>query len=120
MRLWLDDIRPMPEDFDFAVTTAQCAINELSGDNVDFISFDHDLGDEHGTGYTVACWIERAIYNRLLRKCPDYAIHSANPVGRENIRRAMEHAKQLASDAAYRRVIESMERDDARNQFEDG
>lgn len=94
MRLYLDDIRPTPSGFDLRVYTAHEAIDLLKQGNITFISFDHDLGEaENGTGYDVAKWIEEAVItnNFLL---PDWAVHSANPVGRQNINSAMLSAEK--------------------------
>lgn len=79
----------------------------------DFISFDHDLADEHygalamyehddgdmvktferfdNTGYTAAKWlVEYCIQNKL--QIPPYVVHSMNPVGKENIEKYLENA----------------------------
>jgi hypothetical protein len=48
-----------------------------------FISFDHDLGTEK-TGYDCAFWlVEYCMDNNV--PLPKYNVHSANPVGRQNI-----------------------------------
>ena len=50
----------------------------------DAICFDHDLGSNETTGYDCAKWlVEYCIDNN--KSLPEYAIQSANPVGRENI-----------------------------------
>jgi len=65
-----------------------------------FISFDHDLADEHygkdtgeKTGYTFAKWFcDYVIDNDLeLHKDFGFFVHSMNPVGAENIKRYMEN-----------------------------
>ncbi len=65
-----------------------------------FISFDHDLADEHyakgdgeKTGYTFALWLCHYIMdnNLSLPEGFDYHVHSMNPIGAENIRRYMEN-----------------------------
>lgn len=90
MRVWLDDIRSMPPGFDVHVTNAMEAMKLITLGKVTHISFDHDLGLEM-SGYAVACCIEAAAYaNRIPRMT--WAIHSANPVGRANIKSAMERA----------------------------
>lgn len=71
-----------------------------------FISFDHDLGTEHyadahlfkpidyskykeKTGLDCAKWlVEYCMDNK--RTLPKYEVHSANPVGAENIRKYIE------------------------------
>lgn len=53
----------------------------------DFISFDHDLGDdEEGTGYDCAMYLLR----RGIKPKNGYQVHSMNPVGAERIRQCME------------------------------
>jgi len=99
MRLWLDDVRPMPEDFDRHCRTAEEARAALATGQVSFISFDHDLGDsspKEETGYTVAQSISLMAYFGTLPKLA-WAIHSANPVGAENIRFAMRNAEKYWS-----------------------
>lgn len=91
MNVWLDDERPMPQGYDLHVQTAQEAIQLLSQGGVARISLDHDLGEHGGTGYDVACYIEHGAYNGTLEPI-EVLIHSANPVGRDNIRRAVAKA----------------------------
>ena len=96
--VWLDDIRPMPGNFDAHVKTAQEAIELLKKGNVGEISLDHDLGmsAEDGyadpqTGYTVAKWIEEAAYhNRIPRM--QMRVHTDNPEGRRNMVAALQNA----------------------------
>ena len=98
MKLWLDDIRPMPVSFTVHAKTAADAIQILRTGLVTEISFDHDLGPETaGNGYQVACFIEAAAY--LLKsefKMPIWQVHSANPVGRQNIVNAMNNAERYS------------------------
>ena len=90
MRLYLDDLRVTPNDFDLRAYTAAEAIDMLKANRVDLISFDHDLGEpECGTGYDVARWIEEQAYTNPDFTVPDWIVHSANPVGAGNIHRAM-------------------------------
>lgn len=96
MYLWLDDVRPMPNAFDYHAKTAEDAIEQLKTGNVQVISFDHDLGEEiNGTGYDVACYIEKAVYLKEI-PMPNWQVHSANPVGKKNIERAMKSAEKFA------------------------
>lgn len=93
MKLWLDDVREMPDDFDVWVKTADEAIKYIDTGKVNFISFDHDLGEEE-TGYDVAVYIAlKAFHNEIPRI--EYVVHSANPVGRENIIFAMKNAQKF-------------------------
>ena len=88
IRVWLDDIRPMPQGYDIWVKTAREAIDLLATNAVCGISLDHDLGDEEkddcGKGMHVANYIEEAAYRGEIEfvACQ---IHSANPVGRDNM-----------------------------------
>lgn len=92
MRLYLDDIRPTPIGYDTRAYTAAEAIEFLKTGEVTTISFDHDLGPATaGTGYDVARWIEEQCHTTNF-KCPDWHIHSANPVGAGNIDVAMKSA----------------------------
>ena len=48
------------------------------------ISFDHDLGENQPTGYDIAHWL---VYDcQLDTRNIDINVHSANPVGANNIR----------------------------------
>ena len=59
MKLWLDDLRPKPKQFDLHATTAAEAIHLLETGQVTEISLDYDLGSG-GTGGAVADWIVQA------------------------------------------------------------
>lgn len=53
-----------------------------------FISFDHDLADEaqvEMTGYDFAKFMIDFIIDNKLQCVFEYVVHSANPVGKENI-----------------------------------
>ena len=95
IRVWLDDVRDAPDGWT-RVFTAHEAISLLEAGGVVEISLDHDLGDDerHGTGYTVACWIEEAVATRGFEP-PTIKIHSANSVGRERMQRAIESIERL-------------------------
>ena len=102
MRIWLDDIRPMPEGYDIWVKDAYSAIDLLFSGNITHISFDHDLGlhdnklelDMDNTGYTVANTIEEMAASGNLHRIT-WDVHSANPVGRNNIEMAMQSAERF-------------------------
>jgi hypothetical protein len=112
IRIYLDDLRPTPDflevdryednprTYTHRCYTAQEAIDLLKTGQVSFISFDHDLGDYEpgGTGYDVAKYIEGAVWQGWI-PMPDYAIHSANPVGVKNIDAAMKSAQRAWDDA---------------------
>jgi Cyclic-phosphate processing Receiver domain len=101
MRVWLDDLRPAPPGFDVHVTTANEAIALLKTGSVTHLSLDHDLGDPaNGTGYEVARWVEEHAF-RWAEQAADglppltWNIHSQNPVGVENMTRAMRNADRF-------------------------
>lgn len=92
MRVWLDDVRPMPEDYDVWAKTADEAIDLIRGGEVTHISFDHDLGEYKDTGYAVAVYIElSARFNNL--KPITWEVHSSNPEGTRRIKYAMTNAE---------------------------
>lgn len=93
MKIWLDDVRPMPDGYDYWAKNARECIEEVLLGNVSFISFDHDLG-QGKSGYDVAKIIEEMAYcgfGEVIK----YNIHSANPVGRRNIEMAMNSAQRF-------------------------
>jgi hypothetical protein len=103
IRIWLDDIRSMPEGFDIHAKNAYYTIGLILSGNMDYISFDHDLGffdeeidDSNNTGYAVAKFIEELAHNEnLSMKRIGYDIHSDNPVGRRRIEFAMKSAEKI-------------------------
>lgn len=89
-----------------------CNLIQSIGYLPDYISFDHDLADQHyghglnndeisydryteKTGYDAAKWlVDYCIDNGF--KFPDYDVHSMNPVGSNNIIQYIENAKAKA------------------------
>lgn len=59
MKLWLDNVRPLPEEFDRRVATAAEAIALVRSGEVTHLSLKYDLGEGAGTGLDVVRWIER-------------------------------------------------------------
>ena len=111
--LWLDDLRD-PSQGQFKIW-----LNLAFGENLDVtwvkdydefvkyfkknempyaISFDHDLGNEltdhpelnEKTGLDCAKWLIEYCMNNAVR-LPKYFVHSANPVGRENIQNYLDN-----------------------------
>lgn len=96
IRLWLDDVRPMPDDFDVWCKDETSAIQLVQLGVVKHISFDHDLGTGNGSGYGLACVIESGAYHNTIPSMT-WDIHSQNPVGRDNIAKAMMSADNFWS-----------------------
>lgn len=89
-KLYLDDIRnPTTKGWDI-VRSYEEFVDYVTKNGVpDMVSFDHDLGvEEHQvetkTGYDVAKWLCDYCYENGL-PLPEWNVHSANPVGRDNI-----------------------------------
>ena len=88
---YLDDERGVPAGWDMILVPDynsmiklidMCVEKEISFS----ISFDHDLGDDYFSGYTVAKYI---VENQIPMSA--FHIHSANPVGSNNIRQLLTH-----------------------------
>lgn len=92
MKLWLDDIRDMPDGYVWHAKTAQEAITIIQNMRVEEISLDHDLGDdENGTGYDVATYIEKCAFYKTISPMRMH-IHSANPIGVKRMQTALMNA----------------------------
>ncbi len=87
MRVWIDDLRPPPDATWTWVKTSADALELLCDEKVEELSFDHDLGGDD-TSMPVAKWIEEQAFEGKM-KPPQWAIHSANPVGRQNLEAAL-------------------------------
>jgi hypothetical protein len=95
-KLWLDDLRPMPSDFDIWAKSVAQAKDYLEQGNIDFISFDNDLAEEE-EGHHLASWIEEKAFNGDLPPL-DWQVHSANPIGARSISQAMQNAERFWSE----------------------
>lgn len=89
MRIWLDDVRPLPKSFDIwvkSVNDAKKVIENLEQEKkgISEINLDHDLGDyakDGGDGICLLDWlVERGTFYPI-------SFHTANPVGRRNMER---------------------------------
>jgi len=93
MKLWLDDIRPNPDGWIWVKNADELFENVFNdeGNLVTEISFDHDLGENEFTGYEILNIIESMIHMGDWKTAiPIFHIHSANPVGRQNMQRAID------------------------------
>ena len=101
MKVWLDDLRPAPNETWTAVTIPSAAITLLESGEVELISFDHDLGyegEKELSGYEVLLWIEEAVVLRGF-KPPEMRVHSANPPGHERLLRGSEAIKRRTRES---------------------
>ena len=104
IHIWLDDERN-PLDLyiqkhfgstgkEIWVKNYKDCIDLLKTNNINSISFDHDLGNSVLTGYDVAKWIEKSAFNKILKPLK-WKIHTSNPQGRKNIENAMKNADKF-------------------------
>ena len=92
MKIWIDDIRPAPDEYECWSMTVEHTIGcikefEKEGIQIDVIDLDHDAGHyfKYGGDYIkLLDWLEETGRNYPIR------IHSANPVGVQNMRRIIE------------------------------
>jgi len=95
MKLYLDDERNIPDNTWELVKTADDAIFCLKSGDVDYVSLDHDLGDdEAGTGYKVLLWIENELHNNPTYIPPKISIHTANSSARDKMELGLESIKK--------------------------
>ncbi len=96
--VWIDDVRPKPTDYDLAfqrVNDVIAYLDSIKGGNASvLLDLDHDAGNyscDGGDYIRILDWIEE---KRFISANPDirlmFRIRSANPVGRENMRRVIE------------------------------
>jgi hypothetical protein len=101
MKLWLDDIREAPEGW-VHFTSPWKALEAILrlGDKIEAWSLDHDLGENVPTGYDFLCMIELLLAQGLEVHIPaEVYIHSANPVGRDNMLGALGSIAKLSPPA---------------------
>ena len=96
MKLWIDDVRPAPEGYVWclSVDAAKGWINNIEFEHFAFgkeklelIDIDHDAGNfacDGGDYIKLLDWLEETGRNYPIR------IHSANPVGVQNMRQIIE------------------------------
>lgn len=93
MKLWVDDVRVVPDRFEYFWATSveqakQIIIDEEKvGTPIELIHLDHDAGDYEicgGDYIKILDWLEATGRNYPI------AIHTANPVGAANMRKIIE------------------------------
>jgi hypothetical protein len=95
--LWVDDLRKPPDGWVWAKNYSEAVPMIMTGE-YRVVSLDHDLGDvDDYTGYDILCAIERQIVKGgFWIALPEFRVHTANPVGRDNMIRVIEAIKKLA------------------------
>jgi hypothetical protein len=80
VKLWVDDLRPAPPGWTWALTSEQALAlleEHTPRDDIDEISLDHDLSGEDTTRTLVRWMAANDVWPAVLR------VHTANGVGRE-------------------------------------
>ncbi|MFY9075957.1 hypothetical protein CRU99_13530 [Malaciobacter mytili] len=93
IKLYLDDLRPLPDNSYILVRSYEEATKFVNKYGIpSFISFDHDLGVDKNekllpTGYDFAKWLVEMDMDKiyLFPENFSFKVHSANPVGKINI-----------------------------------
>lgn len=91
MKLWLDDIRPAPEGWEW-VLTADDAIDAMRTGTVTHASLDNDLGEDQQEGRRVVYFMAE----NDLWPSEGIDIHSANTVAVEYMRGMVERYAPLS------------------------
>lgn len=100
--IYLDDIRIAPSKRWETVRTTEAAYQAVldhhkAGHEI-VLSLDHDLGEGIPTGYDLLNWLEKDIVtDSTFRPNIAFLIHSANPVGRDNMMRAIKSIQDMLS-----------------------
>lgn len=85
MKIWLDDIRPVPEGYVWCKSVNEAiTVIEDNKNNIGVIDLDHDLGDFAKDGGDAICLMDYLVENGLFYKLN---FHTANPVGLANMKR---------------------------------
>ena len=94
MKIWIDDIRPMPSGYDIHCQSVNDTIGVIEyiemkqKEKIDLLDIDHDAGDFRGDGgdyIKILDWLEEKNISIPIR------IHSGNIVGRQNMERIIKH-----------------------------
>lgn len=97
INFWLDDLRPAPDGFIWAKSVDELIIllarYETSGATFNILSLDHDLGENVATGYDFTKWLVEEWHNGSPMIPRQIYLHTANPVGRENMYQLLSHYK---------------------------
>lgn len=101
IKIWVDDIRPAPEDYDVWKKTVLGTIDAIKmaykrSLSIE-LSLDHDAGiyaQSGGDYIKILDWLEREskeyLCDQFIEENMIFHLHTANPVGRENMRRIIQ------------------------------
>lgn len=106
-QLFLDDIREPVKGNCFIVARSVEEAIQLCEKNgcPSYISFDHDLGEDTLSGFDFAKYlVEKDLDIGFIPDNFDYYIHSANPVGKENIDGLLKGYIQFKKKQKYGRL----------------
>lgn len=90
MKLFVDDIRDIPDESWTLARTINAAITAIDTFDFEVISLDHDISHKHtkydsypcNETYTAVAYFIREKYkDKLLMECPKIIIHTSNPSG---------------------------------------
>lgn len=103
IKIWVDDEREMPEGFDVwertVLGTLECIEMAYKYSLPIELSLDHDAGsyaDKGGDYIKILDWLERESrehffdWERFIKENITFHLHTANPVGKENMRRIIQ------------------------------
>jgi hypothetical protein len=89
LKIFLDDQRICPPGWTLC-RWPEDVIEYLKTGNVTALSLDHDLGDDdHGTGYGVLIWLEKAVAMDRFVPPQSIIVHSGNTVARDRMELAI-------------------------------
>lgn len=100
MKLWLDDIRTIPEQYDKHVYTVEEAQTHILNNKIEKISIDNDLGKKRKEGYKLIDWLEEKVVNGELN-CFEINVHSANPFRKSYIQKVINRIYYYCSTQIY-------------------
>ena len=86
MKIWLDDIREAPKGWCHCHSVNE-TIRIMQTENIEELDLDHDLGDYACDGGDAIKLLDYCVENGIF---PKVKIHTANPVGRQNMIRMIE------------------------------
>lgn len=94
MKIWVDDVRPMPKGYDLHIKSVNDAIEVIGyieakqHQRIDLLDLDHDAGDYYDQGgdyIRILDWMEFEGINDI-----PISIHSGNLVGIRNMQRIIQ------------------------------